>query len=113
MQSGSEARLWKQIALFLITLGILIVVALIIKPFLPAIVGAIVIAVITGHPYRWLARKIASPNLCATAALFLIILSIVAPTFFLTQSVGEQIADVVAALRSESTQQQITDYFGR
>ena len=113
MPSGSEASLWKQIALFLITLGILVVVALIIKPFLAAIVGAIVIAVVTGRPYQWLASKIASPNLRATTALFLIILSIIIPMFFLTQSVGEQIADVVAALRSESTQQQITAFFGR
>jgi predicted PurR-regulated permease PerM len=112
MQSGSEANLWKQIALFLITLGILIVVSLILKPFLPAIVGAIVIAVITGHPYQWLARKVTSPNLRATTALFLIILSIIVPTFFLTESVGEQIANVVATLRSETTQQQITDFFG-
>ena len=113
MQSGSEANLWKQIALFLITLGILIAVAFILKPFLPALVGAVVIAVITAHPYRWLAGKIASPNLRATTALFLIILSIIVPTFFLTQSVGEQIANVVAALRSETTQQQITAFFGR
>ena len=113
MQSGSEANLWKQIALFLITLGILIVVAFIIKPFLPALVGAIVIAVITAQPYHWLARKIASPNLRATTALFLIILSIILLTFFLTQSVGEQIANVITALRSETTQQQVTAFFGR
>src|SRR6478735_1601411 len=113
MQSGSEANLWKQIALFLITLGILIAVAFILKPFLPALVGAVVIAVITAHPYRWLAGKIASPNLRATTALFLIVLSIIVPTFFLTQSVGEQIANVVTALRSETTQQQITAFFGR
>ena len=113
MQSGSEASLWKQITLFLITFGVVIVVALIIKPFLPAIVGAIVIAVITNRPFQWLAGKIASPNLRATTALFLIILSIIVPTFFLTQSVGEQIANVVSALRSESTHQQIAAYFSR
>jgi predicted PurR-regulated permease PerM len=113
MQSESEARLWKQITLFLITLGVLLVVALIIKPFLAAIVGAIVIAVVTNRPFQWLTGKIASPNLRAATALFLIILSIIVPTFFLTQSVGEQIADVVSALRSESTHQQIAAYFSR
>src|SRR4051812_47480839 len=113
MQSGSEARLWKEITLFLITFGTFIVVALIIKPFLVAIVGAIVIAVVTNRPFRWLTEKIASPNLRAATALFFIALSIIVPTFFLTQSVGEQIADVVAAVRSESTQQQIAAYFSR
>jgi predicted PurR-regulated permease PerM len=113
MQSGTEAHLWKQIALFLVTLGVLVVVAFILKPFLTAIVGAIVIGVVTERPSKWLATKIASPNLRATVALFLIILSIIVPAFLLMHSVGEQIAAVVTALRSESTQQQITDFFGR
>src|ERR1700754_3887521 len=113
MQTGSESAPWKQIALFLITLGTLIVTALILKPFLPAIVGAIVVAVVTERPHRWLATKIGSPNLCAVVALILITLSIIVPIFFLGQSVGEQIGNVVTAVRSKSTQQEIADYFSR
>ena len=113
MQTGSETTPWRQIVLFLLTLGVIVVSALLLKPFLVAIVGAIVIAVVTERPYQWLAAKIGRPNLCATVALILIILSIIVPMFFLTQSVGKQLADVIAALRSDTTQQKIADYFSR
>jgi predicted PurR-regulated permease PerM len=113
MQPDSEAKMWRQIALFLITLAVLVVTGFLLHPFLLAIVGSIVIAVISERPYQWLAAKIRNPNLCATAAVILIIVSIVVPTFFLAQSVGQQIADVIAVLRSETTQQKISDYFSR
>jgi predicted PurR-regulated permease PerM len=113
MQTGSEATPWRQIALFLITLGVIVASALLLEPFLVALVGAIVIAVVTERPYQWLAVKIGRPSLCATIALILIILSIIVPTFFLAQSVGQQVADVVTALRSQTTQQKIADYFSR
>jgi predicted PurR-regulated permease PerM len=113
MRPDSEPTPWKQIALFLLTLGTLIVTALIVKPFLVAIVGAIVIAVVTERPYRWLATKITRPNLCAAVALVLIILSVIIPVIYLAENVGRQIAQVVANLRSEPTQQKIADYFSR
>jgi len=113
MQPDNEPTPRKQIALFLITLGTFIVTALIVKPFLPAIVGAIVIAVVTERPYRWLATKITRPNLCAGVALVLIILSVIIPVIYLAENVGRQIAQVVANLRSEPTQQKIADYFSR
>jgi predicted PurR-regulated permease PerM len=113
MQPGSEATPWRQLALFLITLGVLVVTAFLLKPFLLAIVGAIVITVVTERPYQWLAAKIRRPNLSATIALILIILIIVVPTFLLAQSVGQQVANVITALRSETTQQKIADYFSR
>jgi predicted PurR-regulated permease PerM len=113
MQSGSDVTRWKQIALFLITLAVLVVAGLIMRPFLAAIVGAIVIAVITERPYRWLATKIRRPNLCALVAVVLILLSLIIPAFFLAQSVGEQIAGIVTSLRTDSTQQKISDYFSR
>jgi predicted PurR-regulated permease PerM len=111
MQRDTEAAPWKQIALFLITLGTLVVIALIVRPFLAAIVGAIVIAVITERPYQWLATKIKHPNLCAVVGLILITLSIVVPIFFLAQNVGNQIALVVKDLRKEPTQRAIGEYF--
>jgi predicted PurR-regulated permease PerM len=113
MQPDRETTLWRQIALFLITLAVLVVAALLLKPFLLAIVGAIVIAVVSERPYQWLFARIARPNLCAALALVVIVISVIVPTFFLAQNVGGQIADVVAALRSEQTQQKIADYFSR
>ncbi|HMF63866.1 MAG TPA: AI-2E family transporter [Edaphobacter sp.] len=101
---------WKQIALFLLTLGILIVCALLLYPFFTAIVGAIVLAVITHRPYDWLATKIKNRRACAALALVLVILAIIVPCFFLAQDLGQQVLAAVSALRNDANQQKITDF---
>jgi predicted PurR-regulated permease PerM len=113
MQASSEPYPWRQIALFLITLGVLVLCGLLLQPFLVAIVGAIVIAIITERPYLWLANKLGRGSLCATVALVLVVLSIIIPVFFLGQSVSEQLTNLIANLRSEQTQMKIADYFAR
>ena len=67
---------WPQIALALLTLGILFLCALLLYPLFLAIVGAIVLAVITRSPYDWLARRIRNRSLCAAVAPLLVILSV-------------------------------------
>jgi predicted PurR-regulated permease PerM len=109
MQEGREA-LWKQITLFLLTLGTLVLCALLLQPFSSAIVGAIVLAVVIQRPYDWLATKIPHRSTCAVVALILVILAVIVPTFFLTQSLGEQALAAVTALRSSAAQQKISDY---
>ncbi len=113
MQTESQPSSWKQIAFFLLTLGALVLCGLILQPFLVAIVGAIVIAIITERPYLWLARRIHNPDLCATVALVLVILSVLVPIFFLAQDVGRQGTNLVNTLRNETTQQHISDYLDR
>lgn len=113
MQASKEASSWKQIAFFLVTLGVLIVCALLLRPFLIAIVGAIVIAIVTERPYLWLAARMRQRNLCATVALILVTLSIIIPIFFLAQDVGQQITGIIASLRSQSTQIKVADYLSR
>jgi predicted PurR-regulated permease PerM len=109
MQEGREA-LWKQITLFLLTLGTLVLCALLLQPFSSAIVGAIVLAVVMQRPYDWLATKIPHRSTCAAVALVLVILAVIVPTFFLTQSLGEQALAAVTALRSTASQQKISDF---
>lgn len=113
MQASPEASSWKQITLFLLTLGVLIVCALVLQPFLVAIVGAIVVAITTERPYLWLAERIRSRNVAATAALLLVTLNIMVPVFFLAQDVGAQVTGLITSLRSDTTQQHISDYFSR
>ncbi|WP_260704824.1 AI-2E family transporter [Edaphobacter flagellatus] len=110
MQTSNDTH-WKQVTLFLLTLAALVVCALILQPFLSAIVGATVLAVITQRPYQWLRSKISNRSVCAAVALLLIILVIVTPIYLLAQSLTGQAIDVVAALRSDSTQQKISNYF--
>src|SRR5258708_25709530 len=89
MQDDRAGTPWKQITLFLITFVILLLCALLLQPFFSAIVGAIVLAVITQRPYDWLASKIKNRSLCATIALVLIVLAVLIPTFFLARKLGE------------------------
>jgi predicted PurR-regulated permease PerM len=110
MQDDQAATPWKQITLFLITLGVLILCALLLKPFFSAIVGAIVLAVVTQRPYDWLASKIKNRSLCAAVALVLIVLAIIIPMFFLAQKLGEQALNTVHAFRNGAHQEKITSF---
>jgi predicted PurR-regulated permease PerM len=100
MEAGSHETPWKQITLIL-------------QPFFSALVGAIVLAVVTQRPYQWLGSKISSSNACAALALVLIVIVIVTPVYILAQNLTEQAIDVVTSLRSDATQQKIGDYFSR
>ena len=113
MHASPEAPSWRQISLYLLTLGVLILCALLLRPFFVAVVGAIVIGVVTEKPYLWVLSRTRGPNLAATVTLILVILSIVVPIFFLAQDVGKQVTDLISSLRSEQTQQHIADYFDR
>jgi predicted PurR-regulated permease PerM len=113
MQASSTETPWKQITLFLLTFAVLVVCAFILQPFFSAVVGAVVVAVATQHPYQWLSTKISSSNLRATIALVLILLVIVTPVYLLAQSLAEQAVDVITSLRSDTTQQKIMDYLDR
>ena len=110
MQDRRQEPSWKQITLFLLTLGTLILCALLLHPFFSAIVGAIVLAVVTQHPYNWLATKIKNRSLCASVALILVILAVIIPIFFLAQELGEQAFNTINAFRSGAHQEKITSF---
>ena len=110
MQDSRQENPWKQITLFLITLGVLVCCALLLQPFFSAIVGAIILAVVTRRPYDWLASKIKTPSLCAALALILLTLAVIVPTFFLAQELGKQAFATISAFRSEANQEKITGF---
>jgi predicted PurR-regulated permease PerM len=101
---------WQKTTLYLLTIAVLILCALILQPFFTTIVGAVVLAVVTQRPYNWLATKIRNPNICATVALIIVILAIVIPSFFLAQELGKQAVAAVVALRDDANQKKVTDY---
>jgi predicted PurR-regulated permease PerM len=112
MPIGREETPWKQITLFLLTLGILFFCALVLHPFLMAITGAIVLAVITERPYNWLASKIKKRSVAATLALILVTLVIMIPSYFLAQRLGGQVLAAVKALRDDGNQQKFSEFLG-
>ncbi len=99
MQANRPVSPWNQLTLFLLTFGTLLLCAMILQPLFSAIVGAIVLAVITQHPYDWLSTRIKNRNACAALALLLVILSIIIPFFFLAQEIVDQAIGAVHALR--------------
>jgi predicted PurR-regulated permease PerM len=110
MHDSHEETAWSHITLFLLTLGIVILCALILYPFFSALVGAIVLAVVTQRPYDWLATKIKNSSTCATIAVIIIVLAVIVPGFFLAQDIAEQAVSAVSAFRSHTTQNKITDF---
>lgn len=112
MQDSREAAPWREITLFLLTLVVLVLCGLLLHPFFSAIAGAIILAVITRHPYDRLAVRIRNRNLCATVALLLVILAVIVPAFFLAQSLGRHALSAIVALRSGTTQTRVSEYIG-
>ena len=94
-QDIPQKNIWKQITLFLLTIGIVIVCILILYPFLSAIIGAIVLAVITQKPYNWLTHKIKNRNASAGIAVILVILSVIVPSFFVVQDLVQGTSTIV------------------
>jgi predicted PurR-regulated permease PerM len=62
---------WKSLTLFLITACILVISVEMIRPFLAALTGAIVLGVITQRPYRWIERKMGSSTLAAGGSVLM------------------------------------------
>jgi predicted PurR-regulated permease PerM len=74
---------WTTTAFFLLTVIVLATSGLILYPFLPAITGAVVLAIVTRRPYRWLVGKIRNASAAASNALILVRISIIAPVLLL------------------------------
>src|SRR5258708_32439864 len=104
MPASPQETPWHQTTKFLLTLGVLIVCALILFPFFSALVGAIVLAVVTQRPYDWLATKIKHPSTCAALALVLVILSVIIPSLFPAEHLGRQPLRALHPLREDSRQ---------
>jgi predicted PurR-regulated permease PerM len=109
-QDTVQKNLWKQITLFLLTFGAIIICFFIIYPFLSGIIGAIVLTVITRRPYHWLAYKIRNRNLCAATAVILVILSVIIPSFFILQDLLQGTTTVIVFLRSDIPQKTLTQF---
>ncbi len=101
---------WRSLALFLITAAALIACERIIQPFLPAVVGALVLAVVTQRPHRWIEAKVKRPTLAASISVLLVSLSIIIPTLVFAQILAGHILGGVAAVQSGAAQRGIQQF---
>ena len=101
---------WSSLNLFLLLVSGLAVCAWVLWPFLPAITGAIVLAVVTRTPVVWLHRRIRRPIAAAALALIAIVLIIVTPTLLVAYSVGQHVLDISRALQAGSPEHEVTRF---
>lgn len=104
---------WQTLTLFLITAGSLVLCWLIARPFVTALAGAIVLAVITTRPYEWLKRKLRRPSLAAALALVLVTLSIIGPGVVLVQQLSKHAMAAASVLRNGGAERKTTALLDR
>lgn len=80
-----DETIWKTVALFLLSVAVLVVCALILYPFVPAITGAVALAIITRRPHLWWRARIRNRTAAAATELLLVTISIIAPALLLMQ----------------------------
>ena len=73
------------------------------RPFLSALAWALALAVVAHPLHNWLECRLRWANLAAGVAVGLVAVAIVAPTAFLTQRLGREVAQGVEWLQSEYT----------
>ncbi len=110
--AGDEAR-WKTAALFLLTLGILGVCGRMLYPFLPAMTGAVVLAVVTRRPHQWWRGKICNRTAAASSALLLVTVSIIAPVLLLAQYLAPHVITGVQMLQDGRVQRSLDALLNR
>lgn len=103
---------WSGLTLFLLSIAAVLLCGLIAWPFLAGITGAIVLAIVTQRPYRWLSARLRNPTLTAVVALVLVVLSIVVPMLFVVQSAAYHVLDTVRSVQSGAAGQQFRQFIG-
>lgn len=91
---------WRSVTLFLLTLCIVALCGFMIRPFLPAMTGAIVLAIVTRSPHRWIESKLKHPSVAAAASVILVTLSIIGPAFLLAWNIALQMLGIGRMVQS-------------
>ncbi len=100
---------WEQITFFLLTTAVLVLCGLVVYPFLSAILGAIVLAVVMRRPHECFAKRM-NRNLSATLMLIVVVALIIVPSLFIAQTIGKQMLSLVSVLSKQSTQDKIASF---
>ena len=78
----------------------LVLCGLLLRPFVPALTGAVLIALVTRSPIAWLRQHIRSQAWVATIAILLVSICIVAPAVLVISSIGQRFIAAVALLQN-------------
>lgn len=91
---------WKNVALFLLTMVVLTLCLMMLRAFLPAIVGAIVLAVATHRPFSWLRAKVGNSGVASSIALLINTLCVIVPGLFLGRTIAQYGITIARMLRN-------------
>jgi len=101
---------WSGLTFFLLSVCAVVLCGWIIWPFLPALTGAMVLAVVTRRPYRWLDARIGNPNLTAAIAVVLVILAIVTPSLSVAYGASRHVIAAVRSVQSGAPQHELRQF---
>ena len=112
-QSKENGFTWKSLTLFLLTICAVLICLLMLRPFLLAITGAVVLAIVTQRPHKWITARLKYKALAATTSVTLVSLGIIGPAFFLAQSLGHRILSVIGAVQSGAAARGIQQFLDK
>jgi predicted PurR-regulated permease PerM len=104
---------WRTVVLFMLTLAVIGLCFVLALPFLPAITGAVALAVATRTPYMWLERRLRHRTLTAALGVLLAVLLIIGPGILLVQALGRQVMSAAALVQSGAAQDWVADTINR
>ena len=87
------------IALFLITVVALALCFLLVRPFVTPLTWALALAIVVMPVHRWIERRVRRLNLAAFLSVVLVGATIVAPSYFIIQSVAREVTVGVDQIR--------------
>lgn len=99
----------KQLVLVGLTLGLLVLSYRLVSPFLPALVGAVTVAVVTHRLWSWLCKKVKSTSLAAGIAVGGVAITVLLPIIFLVYVAAAEIVETVQAWQKEPLPQQLSE----
>ncbi|MDR3724138.1 MAG: AI-2E family transporter [Terracidiphilus sp.] len=105
-EPDSGAFDWSGLTLFLLSIGVVALCGLIVWPFLPGIVGAVILAVVAAPLNRWLRRRVRQRTVAASLALAAIFVSVVIPLLLVGQAVGRHVFNLARDLQANSAASQ-------
>ena len=110
VQSTHSKIDWRGLTLFLISICIVLLCLLLTLPFLSGITWAVVLAIVTQRPHRWISARVKSPTLAATTTTVLVALAIVVPSILILLSAGGHVLQLVREFQSTTTEEGLREF---
>ena len=110
VQSAHRKIDWSGLTLFLISICIVLLCLVLVRPFLAGITWAVVLAIVTQRPHRWISARVKNPTFAATITTMLVTLAIVVPTLLVVLSAGGHVLQLVREFQSTATEEGLREF---